>query len=158
VAAPSGGGFAEIGWGTEGRIVSPTLGLGFDYASSAVTAAGVGSVQMSRTEATLDGCPLRWVLGSFRLVPCARLEAGALGASGLGVTPANHAQRPWVAAGLEGIIVYRLGRRFFFELAGGARVPLVRDRFYFEPTASVTAFQAPIVSGFAEGGVGVTIL
>jgi len=63
-----------------------------------------------------------------------------------------------VAAGLGGIVEYRLGRRFFFELAGGARVPLVRDRFYFEPTASVTAFQAPVVSGFAEGGVGVTIL
>jgi hypothetical protein len=160
VAAPDASGFVEVTWQRE-SLASPALRIGFDYASTPISGvasvAGAG-VQLARTEVSLDGCPLRWSLAAFRFAPCVHLEGGGLAASGVGLIPDRSAVRPWLAAGVLANIQARIGRRFFGELTGGARVPLVRDRFYFEPDVSTTVFQAPIVSGFVGAGVGFTIL
>ncbi len=157
VAAPDAAVYVELAR-TTGALWSPSLRLGVDYATSGDAAVTGGSVQLGRTDATLDGCPFRWSPGPLRLTPCLHVEAGAVNASGLGVTPDRSALRPWVGAGLLGSVRYVATRRFFVEVSGGVRAALVRDRFFFEPDSAVTVFQAPVVSGFAGAAVGFTIL
>jgi len=157
VAAPSAAVFAELSWRT-GGFASPSVRAGFDYATSADTSVAGGSVQMARSDFSLDGCPFRWSVGAWRFTPCVRVEAGALAASGVGVSPDRSATRPWFASGVAGAVQYRISQRFFLELTGGVRAPLVRDRFFFEPNPSTIVFEAPVLSGFCSATAGLTIL
>ena len=155
VAAPDGTAFVEVSH-RGGTAWSPSLRAGFEYAASGAASVQGGDMKVTRSLAELDGCPLEWSPGAFRLVPCIHLEGGALEASGLSVTPENTAHRPWFAAGALARARYVTSSRLFLELAGGVLAPFVRDRFFFEPTGS-TVFRAPAVSGFVGGAIGITI-
>ena len=157
-ALPEGLGFLELSWSNE-SLFSPAVRVAVSYAGGPSESVTGGSVTTSRTEARVDACPVRWEWGAaWRALPCAVVEGGALAATGDGVTPSLHALRPWVAAGLAGKVQWRAGRSLFLEVVGGATVPFVRDHFYFEPNATTTVFQAPVVTGFFGIGVGYTIL
>jgi hypothetical protein len=155
VAAPEALVFLE-GSRQNGTLWSPSLRAGFEYAASGATNVPGGAMKVTRSLGELDGCPLAWSPGAFRLSPCVHMEVGALEASGLSVMPENTARRPWFAAGALARTRYVMSSRIFVELTGGVVAPFVRDRFYFEPTES-TVFRAPAVSGFVSGGIGVTI-
>jgi hypothetical protein len=154
VTSPDASAFLEI-FGGRGSAWSPTVRAAFDYANSGSASVTGGGVKLVRSLGSLDGCPLVWSSGAFRLLPCAHLEGGMLSASGLGVQPGRNALRPWVGA--VGRVRYVTAARLFLELSGGLLAPLVRDRFFFEPNSSTTVFRAAPVSGFAGGALGFTI-
>lgn len=138
--APEGSGFVEVGRVT-GRLWAPSLRASFDYASSGTAAVHGGAMGVVRSTGAIDGCPLAWRSGPLRLVPCLRVEAGALAATGAEVTPVRSATRPWLAAGAAGRAHYEPTRSLFVELTAGIEVPFVRDTFYFEP--ATTIFRPP---------------
>jgi hypothetical protein len=139
-----------------GSLGSPTVRAAFDYARSGASAVSSGgAIEVARSIGVVEGCPAWWSPGSFRLAPCLRLEGGALAASGLGVTPGRSAVRPWLAVGALGSARYVPRSWLFVEISGGLHVPLVRDRFYFEPDTAV--FRAPAAAGFVGGALGFAI-
>jgi hypothetical protein len=156
VVTPNISAFGELDL-TRASVFSPMVRLSLAYATSGENAGtGGGALATSLTDATIDVCPVRWTFGGLRLAPCAFGEAGALAASGYLVTPARSAVRPWAAVGALGRVRYVFQRRFFVELSGGATLPLVRDRFFFEP--DTTAYRAPAITGAGAAALGVTIL
>jgi hypothetical protein len=154
VGAPDGTGFLELVRG--GTVWSPSVRVGFEYASSGAVGVAGGDIKLGSSLGVLDVCPASWRLGAFRLAPCVRLEGGVLDVSGVDVMPAKSALRPWAAAGALGRVRYVPLARFFVELSGGVLAPLVRDHFYFDPS-DTTVFRPPVASGFAGGAVGITI-
>jgi len=85
-----------------------------------------------------------------------RAEAGEIDASGKDITPSRTDTRLWLAAGGLGRLRYVVWSPFFVELTAGIRFALLRSRFFFEPNS--TAFEVPVLSGFAGGTIGFTIL
>jgi hypothetical protein len=147
--------FVDLAHST-GSAWSPSLRAGFLYAHSGDQPVAGGGVRMVQTVATLDLCPLRWTAWNLRIAPCVHGEGGAADVSGVGVSPARSETRPWLAAGVLGRVRYVAISPFFIEIYGGADVTLQRDRFFFEPDSTV--FRAPLVSGYATGALGLTIL
>jgi hypothetical protein len=139
-----------------GSAWSPSLRAGFLYANSGDQTVPGGGVRMVQTLATLDLCPLRWTAWNLRIAPCLHGEGGAVEVSGVGVSPARSETRPWLAAGVLGRVRYVVISPFFIEVYGGVDLTIQRDRFFFEPDNTV--FRAPLVSGFASGALGLTIL
>jgi len=154
VVTPDGALFVEIERVT-GRLFSPSLRAGFDYADSGVAGVPGGDMRVVRFLGSLDACPLAWHAGPISVVPCAHAEGGALEAYGLGITPSRTATRPWFAAGLLAKVRYRPFSLFFVEVLGGVLAPFERDTFYFEPNREI--FRAPALSGLAGGALGFTI-
>ena len=138
-----------------GTLGSPGLRASFDYASSPAATVPGGEMQAVRIVGALEGCPLEWSSGPFRLLPCARVEAGTLSARGLLVVPSRSASRPWAAGGLLARSRYFLLPRFFVEVSAALLAPFVRDRFFFEP--GTTVFRPPVVTGSAAAALGLTI-
>jgi hypothetical protein len=86
--------------------------------------------------------------------PCVRAEGGSLAATGTNVSPALNESRPWFTLGLVARARLTILGSLFLELEGGAFAPLVRDRFYVEPDATVQ--RAPVVAAAGAAGGGVT--
>jgi hypothetical protein len=108
-----------------------------------------GTTAFRWTVGWVDACP--FAIAAWRMVgrACAGAEAGVLEGRGETVgSPADN-ERPWVAPRGTLSLVLGLGR---VKLAVAARggVPLVRDRFYIAPAATV--HETPWITG----GFGVT--
>jgi hypothetical protein len=89
------------------------------------------------------------------VLPCVHAEGGVLASTGVDIVPARSDTRPWVSLGAVGAVRYRLVWLLFAELSIGLRLPLVRDRYFFEP--DTTVFRPPPFAALANGGLGVTI-
>ncbi len=157
VAVPDVWGAVELARAV-GGLGSSSVRAGFDYANSGAASVTGGGIRVVRSVGVVEACPAWWSPGPFRLAPCLHLEAGTLAASGLEVTPERSAVRPWLAVGAVGSVRYVPVHRLFVELAGGLHLPLVRDRFYFEPDTTTTVYRAPAVAGFVSGAIGFRIL
>jgi hypothetical protein len=153
-AAPSLAAFIEIEHAS--AAWSPSARIGFSHADSGDQSVANFGARFIANLATLDLCPQRWLANPIRVTACVRGEVGAFDASGLGIVPARSESRVWFAASAFASARYRIASLLFLEIDGGARVPLVRDQFYFEPNLSV--FRTPAVSPFACLSLGVTIL
>jgi hypothetical protein len=136
-------------------VLAPVARLAFEHANSGDQPASFGGVRFVRNLGVLDGC-LRWAAGPVRLLPCVEVEGGALAASGQDVVPARSDTRPWVALGALARVRYVPISPLFLEIDGGLRLPLLRDRFFFEPDNTV--FRAPAISAFGGGTLGFSIL
>ena len=126
--------------------------LRFSHAGTGAAPVTGGALDFTWTAGSLDVCPLAWSPGRARFVACARGEAGVLDASGVNILPARSDARPWLTAGLALRAQYALVGPLFVELEPSAFAPIIRDRFYFEP--SITAFRAPAVAFEGAAGVG----
>jgi hypothetical protein len=146
---------AEIGWGLE-TSVSPLVRAGFEHADSGEDAATGGDARFVLNAGTLDLCASFPVTRAVSLLPCLHAEGGTLLAAGSDIQPARSDTRPWLGLGAVGAVRYLVRSPVFVELSFGVRLPLVRDRFFFEP--DTTVFQPPVAAGFAGGCIGFTIL
>jgi hypothetical protein len=146
---------AEIGWGRD-TSVSPLVRAGFEHADSGEDAATGGDARFVLNAGTLDLCASFPVTQAMRLLPCLHAEGGTLLAAGSDIQPARSDTRPWVGLGAIGAVRYVVRSPVFVELSFGVRLPLVRDRFFFEP--DTTVFRPPVAAGFAGGCIGFTIL
>jgi hypothetical protein len=145
----------DVSWGGASSL-GPMIRGGFEHAGSGDDAAtGGGSARFVLNAGTLDAC-VRWpVVGRLELFPCLLTEAGVLSSTGLDIMPARSDTRPWVAVGALGTARYRVVWRLFAELSVGLRVPLLRDRYFFEP--DTTVFRPPALAALGSGALGITI-
>ena len=146
--------YAEVSHVTE-KGFAPSARVRVDRAGSGIVHAGAGDAHFTWTAGSLEACPVAWPLATVRLTACVRAEAGILEATGLNVQPSRDQARPWLALGpvARGRWVF-LGP-FHLELEGALFAPVIRDRFFLQP--STTVFQAPIVGFSASLGVGASI-
>jgi hypothetical protein len=145
---------AAVTWGRETRI-GPVLRGGFEHEGSGDDAAPGGGARFVLNAGTLDLCARLPLTGRLEVLPCFRTEGGSLAATGLDIFPARSDTRPWIALGALGTARYRAVSVVFAEVSAGLLLPLVRDRYYFEP--DTTVFHPPPLAAFASAGLGVTI-
>lgn len=117
--------------------------------------AGFGNDTSTRAEFSLasgriEGCPRFRAVRSLEIAICAVLDAGRLEATGVGVTPAERVDRPWVAPGATARLEWEIFDFLEVEVAGEAFVPAVRDRF-FVGTDETVSRSAPVVGGAVLG-------
>ena len=118
-------------------------------------------VSLSRRVVRLDACPLRlvavrpWSPSPLEAWVCARLDAGVLDVSAPNLPTPSQIERAWMAAASL-VHVRWVARRLFVDLEGGVGFPLLRERFYVEPSTS--AYQVPTVTGTGGLAVGVYFL
>jgi hypothetical protein len=146
--------YVDVTWGRE-RQVAPLLRGGYLHGDSGDDAATGGSARFVLNAGTLDVCARLPFGRGFEGLPCFHAEGGSLAATGLDITPAENATRPWVGLGALAAIRYHPFSPVFAELSTVLRLPLVRDRFYFEP--DTTVFRPPALSIMGGAFVGVTI-
>jgi hypothetical protein len=117
---------------------------------------GSSGASFGWTVGTIEVCPARWSpLASIDVSPCLRAEAGVLEGEGRDIEPARSEKRTWLGADLSGRLTVRVAGPLFAELEGGARSPLLRTRYYFQP--DTTVFRPPMVAAFAGAGIGVSL-
>jgi hypothetical protein len=143
-------------------VWSPLLRLGLRVSPAqdvAVNDAGEAKARFSLVTAVVEACPLAAQAGSrvsFR--PCARLEVGALQASGLLLPGPKSVPRPWVAPAVVGRVRVRTWGSLSLELEAAVAFPLVRDRFLFGPEPTPTlVHQVPAVTASAGAGASLSI-
>jgi len=155
--------YAELAHGSR-SVFSPTLRLGVE-----TTAPGSGtvasessqlnapSITFSRRVARADVCPFRfsmrqaWSSDALSADACARLDVGVLEAESSENPGPPHTHYAWVASGAL-VRIRWVASWLFFDVEGGAMVPLVRERFDFGPAAQV--FEVPAVAGVMGIGAG----
>ena len=147
--------FLEV-WRRSPHLFAPGLRLRFERADSGAVSAGsaAGGGDFVWTAGSLDLCPIAWAPWRVRVSLCARGEGGTLAASGTGISPARSSTRPWVSVGLVARVRVGVVGSLFLEIEGGAFAPVVRDRFFVEPDATVQ--RAPAIAAAGAAGVGVT--
>jgi hypothetical protein len=106
--------------------------------------------EFSLVSGRIEGCPRFQVVRSLEISLCAMLDAGRLEATGVGVTPAERVDRPWVAPGATARVEWQILRFLEFEAAGEVFVPVVRDRF-FVGTDDTVGRAAAVVGGAVVG-------
>lgn len=97
--------------------------------------------------ARAEGCPWRFPRdGRVALRPCVGLDVGRSRGEGAGVARASARSAPWLSGLAELRLDVALADHLSLGAAGGATLPFVRPRFYFEP--GVVAYHAAPI-GFA---------
>jgi hypothetical protein len=134
-------------------VLAPSLRLGVARSFTRDFDLGSASVAFTATTAELDGCPLRLAWRQLTLVPCIRIEGGALEADATGTSNARDDVRGWMALGVVGRASWWLVGPLAIEIEGGARAAFVRGNYVILPDLSV--YDAPILS--ATGRVGVSV-
>lgn len=133
---------------------APAIRLGFVRGSGERAFSGVGRASFTWTAGEVDLCPLAAEVARFSLVPCARMELGALTGEGAQIAPARSQTALWAALALPVRLRAALTRWLFVEAEAAPRLPLQRERFVFQP--DFTVFRAPSVAWTAGAGAGVT--
>jgi hypothetical protein len=134
----------EIGFRS---VLAPSirLGVGRSVPESFVTPQGAARVQW--TELLLDSCVELFRVETLRAGPCLNAEVGRLDVVVRAPLQYRSQSRWWVTAGGSAKVSWQLHRRFSLELSGGVRVPVIRDRLFFEP--STVVYEPPAAVPFA---------
>ncbi|MBI4703371.1 MAG: hypothetical protein HY744_19830 [Deltaproteobacteria bacterium] len=104
--------------------------------------------ELSRLAGELSGCPvLVRIHRALGVRPCVGLEAGALWASGGGVDVPADRVALWLAATVPVRLQYSPVDWALVEVGAELGVPILRQRFYFEPDATVLEV-APVYGAF----------
>lgn len=101
----------------------------------------------------LEGCPL--VVGGApsavaSVQACARADAGVVFGRGRDVPAPRDETRPWIAVGPAARVALRPQRALELHVGAGVGFPLVRERFFFEP--SITIAEPPVAVIEASAG------
>jgi hypothetical protein len=139
--------FVDVARWARGPL-SPSFRLRFERTSIDGAA---GGANFTWTAGSLDACPIALSTPAFRVWPCARVEAGALEATG-DASSSRTSTRPWISAGALVRARLVIVGGLFVEVEGGAYVPIVRDRFFLEPDETV--HRAPVVSAAGASSLG----
>jgi hypothetical protein len=151
-AAPSPwGGAVVVGAGASGGVIpspSPALSAEVRLLRRGLGHAALALVAGSSDRSTDGGnATFRWLSGRGSLCwqmlqgpidadACAHLEVGGITAEGSGVARAYQATRTWLAPGPH-VAARWSGRLLLVEAQAGVSVPILRDRYHFEPGMTV---------------------
>lgn len=134
--------------------LTPVIRVGLEYASSAPASADGARVTFTDALLSLEGCPTSWELGRLSLRPCVRFGGGARIIAAEDIPNARRVARPWLDLGAMVHLRLGLAGPLFADLAGGAILPLVRDRVFLSP--DVTVQTVGPIGGRGEIAVGLT--
>ncbi len=135
-------------------ILSPAFRLSVHRTTEATVDIGEGSGSFAWTFGRVEACPLR--LGGTRPLgvrPCALFDGGVVDATGRGIAHPQSRLRPWAATGALARLEWSPLRALRLEASLGAVLPLLRESFFFQPSAGI--YQPPVVAWTAGLGVGV---
>ncbi len=127
--------FGEVGLRSK-YAPSLRLGAGRSFSQSFATRRGTASTRWS--EVRFDACVT--VLRRpepLRLGPCISGEVGRIDTVVEAPLPFRSKPRWWVTTGASARLSWRVHPRMSLELEGGARVPVLVDRLFFEPDTVV---------------------
>ncbi|MBI3184906.1 MAG: hypothetical protein HYZ28_22430 [Myxococcales bacterium] len=129
----------------------PEVRAGVAYLPEARTAIAGAAARFSMLAGRVEGCQVAVVTPLLLAEPCARIEVGALSATGLDLPDPRSATRPWASAGLLVRVELPLARAVSASLEGGVAFTLFRDRFAFGP--DTTVHQVPAMTGMGAAGM-----
>ncbi len=122
----------------------PSLRLGLSSSRAARLAlVGGGAVDFSCTLGTISVSAVELTAGPLWIAPTVDVEAGALRAVASHVAGATSASRAFATLGLGARVGLVVLRPIALEGSAGAELPLIRDRFFFEPDVTI-ARAAPV--------------
>jgi hypothetical protein len=115
------------------------------------------------TAASLDLCPYALRVGAhdplapepLRIEPCARVHGALLDVTGTNVAPTRDNTRPWGALGPVARVRWAFAPPASLEVEGALVFPLVRDRFFAQPNATI--YRPPIVGWSVAAGASFAI-
>lgn len=143
----------------EGGVLEPAVGVSIQ--AGRVTATNsTSNVTFTWVAGRLDACPIAWrPWQSLALRPCAALDAGMLRAdpdASSALATRQGQSRIWLSADALARVEWHSGL-LLLRLEGGARFPLVRDRFVFNRAGGGEnpVHDVPALGGFAGAGAGV---
>ena len=150
---------AATEWSFPGRgAFEPSLRLGASRTAAASASVAPGwPASFTFTTAELAFCPMQGLLGAgISLRPCLAVEGGLLEATVAPPLVATETRRPWFAT--NALLAARILPRapIALEVVGGVAIPVIRDNFHFDGTATV--FRAPPLLPFAGLAVGARFL
>ena len=142
----SGLGLEVATWVEVGRdgpeLLSPSFRLALSYEPKRTFELSDGQAEIWRFAAHPSGCPIRVVFHpTFELSPCLGAELGVLHGVGY-VEPTAEADVLWLALTAAARLDWRPWDWALVELQGELGVPLVRQRFYFEPDETIVTADA----------------
>lgn len=124
-------------WSLAGLEPWLLLGVYTGAASQTVHVEGA-SARFEHTALRAVGCPWRYPGPQWLgLRPCVGLDVGQTRGEGSGVSRASSNSSVWLAARGEVRVEFSIYDGLSVGGAGGAALPLIRPRFYFEPGAVV---------------------
>jgi hypothetical protein len=139
------------------------VGLNAEKDASSSTASATASAPKGATlsfvYALLGACPLTWTSGGTRLLACADVEVGAIGAVGYGFLNDTPGQEQLIVQGsLEARMTRRLVGPLELGLALALTVPFTWDQFYYLDAAgkSQQLFQTSPVASRMDAALGLT--
>lgn len=148
--------FVEVARKPNGTLFNPAARVRFERPGGSGDASSGGNALFTWTEGSLDLCPLAWwPRDNLRAQPCLRVEGGVVDARGVNVNPERTDVRPWFMLGAVGQGRWVVVGPLFLELEAALLVPVVRDRFFFQP--DTTVFRASPIAFSASAGVGFSI-
>jgi len=131
---------------------SVRLSAGRGFTRHAATTSGTAALTL--TNVRIDPCVDVLARRPFRLDACAQVDAAFVSGQGEQTTGAQSATRTTESLGFVVRPGWAYARRWVFDLAAGAAIPLERYRFYFT-SPDTTAYRVPPWSAFAEVSAGV---
>jgi hypothetical protein len=143
------GALVGVGGFFEASVTRTTVRVGLQYAySRSDTLPSGASALFTWTVATVDACVLRWDVAQFTLLPCLRVDAGALAGSGRDVSVAADDTRFWMDGGVIARGQWFFWGPLFLDLEAGGVISFTRPRFHFD-NPDVTVHQPSVVGGIA---------
>ena len=134
---------------TDPRAFAPSVRLSFSATALQSYEASHGQAQYQWFFGTLDGCPLRFALGTTSHVrACGFGEVGVLRAGATGFDHLQAHSSGWGALGLLGRLAWSAGP-WWFEGAVGPRFALNHPTYLVEVAASSTPIHEVAVLGLA---------
>jgi len=127
-----------VGRASPGSFVAfaPSVRASIVRLSSAELSLPSASAKFTWTTARFDGCPIDARLGaSLALRPCAGIEAGSLGAEGVGGARDASRTLPWVAAGAFMRAEWTIATALVLTAEAGAFAALRHEDFVFSAQA-----------------------
>ena len=119
---------------------------GHDRASEEM---GAAAFTLVGGRATACWLPVR---GAIEVGACGHIELGAIDASGESIAQGRSVTRLWLAPGVDAYVRWPATSRVFGQLDVAGSLPLVRDRYLFEP--NMTIHETAAVTSWLGLGVG----
>jgi len=135
---------------------SPRIALAVHRSAGSTVETAAGSAHFRWTAARVSGCPVRFpVVARLAVQPCLFFDVGALEATGQQTYQSASANLVWYALGGVARAEYVPMAPLSISLDGGLLLPLVHDRFYFDPGGPPNTLQLPRIGFTLRAGIAV---
>jgi len=135
---------------------SPRLAIAVHRSAASTVETAAGSAHFRWTAARISGCPVRFPIAArLALRPCLFFDVGSLEATGQNTYQGSSANVTWYALGGFARAEYVPFAPLSLGVDGGLLLPLVHDRYYFDPGGPSNTLQLPRLGLTLRAGLAV---